>query len=496
MTLSGTNWTAGSTVHLVVDDDKSDAWTHTADVAAGVDGKISDSFSLAGLTQRDVHRHRHRSRSARARPRLSAPASASATEPYLVRFASGTSTATQAQILASAGARGHQLHRSAPHPWRPAPRRRRPQTSHRQAALVPERRPASSQTARATPERTPERPGYGDQWSLPKIGWDNVFGSVSPSGSAIVAVLDTGVDGSHPDLDGNARARHVDPRRLERPDATRTATARRWRASSPPRRTTARASPASATPASASCRSPCSAPTAPARTATSSRASSTRPTTTRTSSSCPSRTPATRTLLQAAIDYAWENGVVLVAATGNDGSSRRDFPAGDRGVIGVSNTDQSDALTARATTARTSSSARPATGIVTTSAGGGYGIDHGDVGLRGGGRGRRRPHQGELGRANGVIVSRLARNAEAGARGADRQRPPEPRPRDRRHLDRLDPARRRRSGRRWRPLRRAVCRSGAIQLRRWIMSVSLDRIRQLVQAIRSRSHSLAGCSGE
>ncbi len=48
--------------------------------------------------------------------------------------------------------------------------------------------------------------------------------------------------------------------------------------------------------------------------------------------------------LQAAIDYAWSNGVVLVAAAGNDGSSTPAFPAGDRGVIGVSNTDSSDAL--------------------------------------------------------------------------------------------------------------------------------------------------------
>ena len=49
-------------------------------------------------------------------------------------------------------------------------------------------------------------------------------------------------------------------------------------------------------------------------------------------------------MLQAAIDYAWDEGAVLVAATGNDGSSSPQFPAGDRGVIGVSNTDQNDAL--------------------------------------------------------------------------------------------------------------------------------------------------------
>ena len=50
--------------------------------------------------------------------------------------------------------------------------------------------------------------------------------------------------------------------------------------------------------------------------------------------------------LQAAVDYAWSKGVVLVAATGNDGSSSAAFPAGDRGVVGVSNTDQSDTLNA------------------------------------------------------------------------------------------------------------------------------------------------------
>src|SRR5207247_10826027 len=46
--------------------------------------------------------------------------------------------------------------------------------------------------------------------------------------------------------------------------------------------------------------------------------------------------------LQDAIDYAWSKNVVIVAAAGNDGSNAGTFPAGDRGVIGVSATDQSD----------------------------------------------------------------------------------------------------------------------------------------------------------
>jgi hypothetical protein len=48
----------------------------------------------------------------------------------------------------------------------------------------------------------PDDAQYGDQWSLPRISWDQVYGSVNPAGSATVAVLDTGVDASHPDLSG------------------------------------------------------------------------------------------------------------------------------------------------------------------------------------------------------------------------------------------------------------------------------------------------------
>src|SRR5947209_16220250 len=51
-------------------------------------------------------------------------------------------------------------------------------------------------------QATPSDPGYASQWSLPHIGWDQVFGTIEPAGSATVAVLDTGVDGAHPDLAG------------------------------------------------------------------------------------------------------------------------------------------------------------------------------------------------------------------------------------------------------------------------------------------------------
>jgi len=49
---------------------------------------------------------------------------------------------------------------------------------------------------------SPSDPSYPNQWALPAIGWDSVFGSVTPTSTATVAVLDTGVDGSQPDLAG------------------------------------------------------------------------------------------------------------------------------------------------------------------------------------------------------------------------------------------------------------------------------------------------------
>src|SRR5213593_1795621 len=44
---------------------------------------------------------------------------------------------------------------------------------------------------------------YANQWALSKVAWDQVYGAVSPQFLANVAILDTGVDASHPDLIGS-----------------------------------------------------------------------------------------------------------------------------------------------------------------------------------------------------------------------------------------------------------------------------------------------------
>ena len=48
--------------------------------------------------------------------------------------------------------------------------------------------------------------------------------------------------------------------------------------------------------------------------------------------------------LQDAVNYAWNHGVVVVAAAGNDGATTPNYPAGDAKVVGVGATDQNDQL--------------------------------------------------------------------------------------------------------------------------------------------------------
>ncbi len=81
--------------------------------------------------------------------------------------------------------------------------------------------------------------------------------------------------------------------------------------------------------------------------------------------------PGFSSALQAAVDYAWDHDVVVVAATGNDGSGAPTYPAGDRGVVGVSNTNRADELNASSNHGADTFLAAPGTDIDTLAAGGG-----------------------------------------------------------------------------------------------------------------------------
>ena len=99
---------------------------------------------------------------------------------------------------------------------------------------------------------SPSDPLYPNQWNLTQIGWQQVYGSVLPVGTATIAVLDTGVDATHPDLEF---CRVIQPSRALTRRPTRTDTAPRWRVSRSQRLTTRKESPGSLTPASRFC--PC-----------------------------------------------------------------------------------------------------------------------------------------------------------------------------------------------------------------------------------------------
>ena len=82
--------------------------------------------------------------------------------------------------------------------------------------------------------------------------------------------------------------------------------------------------------------------------------------------------PGYSSALQAAVDYAWAHDVVVVAATGNEGSTAPTYPAGDRGVIGVTATDRDDLLAPGSNSGPAAFMAAPGVDILTTDAGGGY----------------------------------------------------------------------------------------------------------------------------
>ena len=98
---------------------------------------------------------------------------------------------------------------------------------------------------------------------------------------------------------------------------------------------------------------------------------------------------------------------------------RPQFPAGDRGVVGVSNTDQSDALNASSNYGADTFLAAPGTGILTLAAGGGTTTITGTSASAAhvaAAAALLRAADGSL--SNGAIVGRLARTADAAGTAA------------------------------------------------------------------------------
>ncbi|HEX5014853.1 MAG TPA: S8 family serine peptidase, partial [Candidatus Limnocylindrales bacterium] len=337
--------------------------------------------------------------------------SAAPTSPFIVTFASNVSAGDQAAAVADAGAtttdtiaalRMHAVNAS----------------SAAASALA-----ADSRVVRVEPDRSrateaePSDPSYGSQWALPKIGWDQVSGNVV-SGSATVAVLDTGVDGSQPDLAGQlvGGASFVGGSATTDPNGHGTAMAGIVAASTDNGIGIAGVGfdgvsimPVSVLGADGTGRD---SDVIEGLVWAADHGADV--------GLMAFSAPSYSSALQAAVDYAWSKGMVLVAATGNDGSSSAAFPAGDRSVIGVSNTDSSDALNASSNYGASVFLAAPGTGIVTLDVGDGTTTITGTSASAAhvaAAAALLRASDGSL--SNGVIVGRLARTADAAGTSAE-----------------------------------------------------------------------------
>src|SRR3989449_9621239 len=260
----------------------------------------------------------------------------------------------------------------------------------------------------------PTDPLYLNQWSLPKIGWDQVFGAVRPTGSAIVAILDTGVDAHHPDLAGNViPGKSILDGSLGTTDPSGHGT---WVAGIAAAQTNTTPVQGIAGVAYAGVR------IMPVTVLDLNRLGQDSDVIAGVIWAADNgadvivmafSNPGFSQNLQDAIDYAWSKDVVLVAATGNDGVSTPTFPAGDRGVMGVSATDPNDSLVIFSNSGQSVFIAAPGTDIQTTTIGDAYTVISGtsaSAAIVAGAAAFMRAVDPTL--TNGVIVSRFAQMAD------------------------------------------------------------------------------------
>ncbi len=195
---------------------------------------------------------------------------------------------------------------------------------------------------------SPNDPLYAQQWALPKISWDHAYGVVPIPGSAKIAVLDTGVDATHPDLSGRTTPGQSFVGGSPEMDPNGHGTALAGIAAASVDNATgiagvayAGASVSSVQVLQADGTGWDSDVVAGVLWAADNDAKVILMGFSSLDFS---------SALQDAVNYAWDRGAVLVAATGNQGSDAPTYPAGMANVIGVAATDRNDAIAATSNT--------------------------------------------------------------------------------------------------------------------------------------------------
>ncbi|HEU5034586.1 MAG TPA: YDG domain-containing protein, partial [Mycobacteriales bacterium] len=258
---------------------------------------------------------------------------------------------------------------------------------------------------------SPSDPSYSDQWALPQIGWDTAYGTVTPSGSATIAVVDTGVDGSNEDLSG----RLVDGWSAFGTDPTTDPNGHGTWVSSIAAAATDNGSGIAGVDYAGAKVMPIQALDSSGQGQDSdvvagvTWAADHGADVILMAFSDPSYSQA----LQDAVEYAWSQGAVVVAATGNGGSSTNTYPAGDAKVVGVSATDSSDALWSGSNYGQDTFLAAPGVGVVADAVGGGTKSVTGtsaSAAIVAGTAALLKANDSSA--SNGTIVGRLARNAD------------------------------------------------------------------------------------
>ncbi|HUS13680.1 MAG TPA: S8 family serine peptidase, partial [Chloroflexia bacterium] len=220
----------------------------------------------------------------------------------------------------------------------------------------------------------PDDPGYAQQWALPKVAWDEAYDNVPIAGNAKIAVLDTGVDATHPDLAGRVVGGQSFISGNANTDPNGHGTALAGIAAANVNNHTGMAGVAYAGASVSSVQ-------VLGTDGTGSDADVVAGVLWAADSGADVilmgfSSTAYSAALADAVAYAWSHGVVLVAATGNDGTATTTYPAGLPNVIGVASTDSTDHLAASSNTG-SAAVAAPGVGIYATQPGGGYGSTSG-----------------------------------------------------------------------------------------------------------------------